>query len=421
MATETLSSFSEYMKTKWGKVSDNVYNSHTPLLMRLSREHNFVGEDERAPVPTGYEGGVGSSSDGSLPDAGQSNAEKYTITTKSVYGRTSIRRQLMKQAQKKEGSFVKAVGHKMGKAVESYVRNTSRMLFNDGTGSLAIGSASAANVTGSGTTGDPYLVELKMQDSTTASVATNKKANLEKRDKVNVNTETTKLEITAVTVASDKDITLSLVGTSSRLATLSTSNPFGASDTLYMQGSKDTDIEGLRGVLDATSGSKYGITIGDRWQAFQKAVTTSISSDLALEMLLGVHDQCGQPVDLIVTSYKQWRKFSNVLEDKKDITISPRYGSEKLKAKVGFNAIAMKSPFNQDVPIVIDRFCEDDRMYFLNTKQMRLKHAPDHGWFNDDGTIFMRETDTDSYEARYGGYKEAFIIPSFHGVLTGLT
>ena len=300
MSQENLSSFSNYMKSKYGKVSDNVYNSATPVLMKINRSNDFVGEDLTFPVPTGYEGGVGS---GSLPTAGKSNAEKVSITTKKVYARAEISRQLMKQASRKEGTFVKALGHKMGKSVESYVRNTSRMLFNDGTGSLSIGSASAANVTGAGTSGSPYLVELKMQNSTTASIATNKRASLEKRDLINVNSETTNLEIVAVAVASDKDVTISLVGTSSRLATLAGAGPFAAADTIYMQGSKDNDIEGLRGVLDATSGTKYGITIGDRWQAFQKAVSSvSISEDLVLEMLMGVHEQSGQSPDLIVCS-----------------------------------------------------------------------------------------------------------------------
>lgn len=418
MAKETLSTFSSYMKTKWGKVSDNVYNSATPLLSRVNRVHDFVGEDKKFPVPTGYEGGVGS---GSLPAAGKSNAEKATITTKSVYARTQIARQLMKQASRKEGAFVKALGHKMGKSVESYVRNTSRFLFNDGTGSLSIGSASADNVTGAGSTGDPYLVELKTQRSTSNKIVTNKKASLEKRDFINVNSEETNLEIVAVSRESDGDIVVSLVGTSARLGALSTSGPFAAADTFYMQGSKDNDPEGLRGVCDATSSSKYGINIGDRWQSFQKAVTSSISEDLAVEMLMEVHENSGQSPDLIVTSYKQWRKLSNQISDKVRIPIKPRFGSEKLKAKVGFNAIAVNSPFGDDIPMIIDRFCEDDRMYFLNTRHLAIMHAPDHGWFDDDGTIFMRVTDDDSYEARYGGYKENYIVPTFQGVLSGLT
>lgn len=417
MAQESLTTFSNYMKTKYGKVSDNVYNTATPVLMRVNRANDFTGTDKQFPVPTGYEGGVGS---GSLPTAGKSNAERVSITTKKVYARTEIARQLMKQASSQDGSFVKATAHKMGKAVESYVRNTSRMLFNDGTGSLAIGSASAANVSGAGSVGDPYIVELKSQKSTANPIATNKRANIEKRDLVNINSETSDLEVVAVAQASDGDLSVSLVGTSVRLAALTGVGPLAAADTIYMQGSKDNDIEGLRGVLDATSGSKYGITIGDRWQAYQKAAAAAISEDLILEVMLSVHDQSGQSPDLIATSYTQWRKVAALGISQKEVQISPKFGSEKLKQKVGFNAISVKSPFNDDVPVVIDRFCEDDRMYFLNMKHITLMHAPDHGWFDDDGTIFLRKADDDAYEARYGGYKEAFIVPSFQGVLTDL-
>lgn len=418
MANETLTTFSNYMKTKFGKVSDNVYNSATPVLARIRRTQDFVGEDQKYPIPVGFEGGVGS---GILPTAGKSNAEKLTFSTKKIYARVAIERQLMKQASSKEGAFVKALAHKMKKGVESYVRNDSRMIFGLGTGRLAIGSASAANVTGAGSSGDPYLVTLKSQKSTSGAIALNKRANLEKRDLVNVNTETTNLEITAITVESDFDIVVSLVGTSSRLATLAGANPFTTTDILYMQGSKDNDIHGLQKVCDATSSTLYGITVGDRWQAFQKAVTSgSISEDLMTEMLYGVEEQCGQWPDMIVTSYKQHRKISNFLSDNKRFNIVPRYGSEKLKAQISWSSLCLMAPNNKEVPVVIDRFCEDDRMYFLNTDHITMHHAPDHGWFDDDGTIFMRQADDDSYEARYGGYKELVIHPPFQGVLTGL-
>ena len=67
-----------------------------------------------------------------------------------------------------------------------------------------------------------------------------------------------------------------------------------------------------------------------------------------------------------------------------------------------------------------ERFVEDDRMYFLNDNYITMYHRPDFGWFEDDGTVFLRKSDSDAYEARYGGYCEAYIVPSFQGVLTGL-
>ena len=71
MAQESLSTFSEYMKTKYGKVSDNVYNSATPVLMRVNRTKDFIGDDKQFPIPTGSDGGVVS---GSLPTAVSANA-----------------------------------------------------------------------------------------------------------------------------------------------------------------------------------------------------------------------------------------------------------------------------------------------------------------------------------------------------------
>ena len=42
------------------------------------------------------------------------------------------------------------------------------------------------------------------------------------------------------------------------------------------------------------------------------------------------------------------------------------------------------------------------------------------GWFDDDGTVFLRLQNDDAYGARYGGYYENFIIPTGHGFLENL-
>ena len=59
-------------------------------------------------------------------------------------------------------------------------------------------------------------------------------------------------------------------------------------------------------------------------------------------------------------------------------------------------------------------------MYMLNDNFIEIKHRPDFGWFDDDGSVFLRTASQDAYEARYGGYLEAYVVPSFHGVISGL-
>jgi len=64
--------------------------------------------------------------------------------------------------------------------------------------------------------------------------------------------------------------------------------------------------------------------------------------------------------------------------------------------------------------------CEDDRVYAVNTDFITAHHRPDFGWFDDDGTVFLRLSTSDAYGARYGGYYENYIIPTFQGVASGL-
>ena len=73
------------------------------------------------------------------------------------------------------------------------------------------------------------------------------------------------------------------------------------------------------------------------------------------------------------------------------------------------------------VPVVVERFVEDDRIYLINDNYVEIKHRPGFGWFEEDDTVFLREQDSDTYEARYGGYFESCIIPSFQAVITGLS
>lgn len=403
MARFDLTTATNLFKIKYGKLSDNVYNSANVLLGRVKKDYTFTGKRMDVSVPISFGGGVGS---GSLPTANYASYEDAQISSKKMYARISVDREAIKAAENDEGAFVRMTKNAVQKGVESWMRNMSRALFADGTGALGSGDG-ATNVTGAGTSVSPYVV--------TIGSASWKEANWEERDFVNYDTETSQLEVTAVDPTNHK---ISLVGTSAGLAALAGVGPVPTSKSIYMQNSKDNDPEGLKGVLDATSGSKYGITIQRRWQAFQKdAGASGLVTDLMNEVMLGVEKQCGKVPNLIVTSYKQFRKLLNLLEDQKQYIIDPR--SPDLKGKVSFRGVEFMSNAGP-VGVFADRFVEDDRMLFLNDSYITIYHRPGFGWFDDDGTVFLRETDSDSYEARYGGYLQAYIVPSFHGVLSNL-
>ncbi len=298
--------------------------------------------------------------------------------------------------------------HVVQKNVESFMRNMSRALFNDGTGSLGNGDG-ATDVTGAGSTGSPYVVVLQ--------ASTFKEANWEEKDFVNYDTETTLLEVVSVDPAT---YTIELVGSSAGLAALVAGpDPVPTGKFFYMQGSKDNDITGMKGVLDATTGSLYNIPVARRWKAsFQEAAGgAGISTDIINQGMLDIQKKCGKVPNLLVTSFTQYRKLLNIIEDQKRYSVEPR--SADLKGKISFSGLSFMSAAGE-VGIFPERFVEDDRFLLLNDNYLEMKHRPGFGWFDDDGTVFLRDASEDSYSARYGGYMDFYMPPTFHGVITGL-
>ncbi len=187
-----------------------------------------------------------------------------------------------------------------------------------------------------------------------------------------------------------------------------------------MQGSEDNDPQGFKGVLDATSGSLYGITVQRRWQAgYQSAAAgAGITPDKMNQAILEIQRKSGKVPNLIVASFTQYRKILNFLEDQKEYKVEPR--QPELQGKISFRGVEYMSSAGA-VPVFPERFVDEDRVYFLNDNFATIHHRPGFGWFDDDGTVFLRKSSSDAYEARYGGYMEAYIVPPFHGVITGLS
>ena len=390
--TFSITEASALFKIKYEKLSENVYNSANVLLGRVKKSYKFTGKQMIIAIPQSFAGGVGS---GTLPKANTAIYEDAQITAKKVYAVVEIDRETIKASMNDEGAFVRATKEVVQKGVESWMRNMSRILFNDGSGDLG---TLAANATG--TAAAPVCV---------ISAATFKEANFEERDIIDG--DSSDFEITSV-VPSTRTVTLARLDGSEDLTAT------GSGTVLHMQNSSGNDPEGLKGVLDATSGTKYGITVARRWQAHQKdAGAASLSTDLMNEMVLAVKKKSGKSPNLIITSYKQFEKLLNLLEDQKRYSLDPR--AKNLKGKVSFSGVQFMGA-DGVIGIFPERFCEDDRMYFLNDNHINIYHSPDFVWFDDDGTIFLRKASTDAYEARYGGYLQVYINPNFHGVLTNL-
>jgi hypothetical protein len=385
-----------------------TYNAATPLWARVKKEYGAFtmgGKSKVIEAVLGFTGGVGS---GSLPDTNVFNEQNATITRKKIYSRIIMDREAMLASKGESAAFEAVTKRQVKKGVESFVRNLSRTLFAAENGMLGQGDASTT-VTGAGTTADPWLVII--------SAATWNEGFWEEKDYVNCASETTPLEVMQVVPATRQ---IKLRGTSAEMTLRSITTPAATSAKFYMQGSKDNDPESLIRVLKLTSGSSYcGIDIGRRWQAFQKdADGVPLSADLMNEVALGIEKQSGEAPDLIVTSYTQFRKLKNVLEDLKYYPVTPRDELAK-KAKIGWQGVEYMST-NGGIPIVVDRMCPADTMLFLNTNYITWYGIEPAKWVDEDGSVLFRSSTADSFESRMALYGELFVEPAHQGILYDL-
>jgi hypothetical protein len=430
MSSFNLTDQTNAFKINYYKRSDNMYNSANVLQGRIKKKHDFSGKRRDVNVPLSFSGGVGANK---LPISNAGEEGLATITAKRVYATCQIEREAIYASKDDAGAFVKATAHVVKKTVESYMRNDSRILFGNGYGILGRGDG-ATNVSGAGTEGDPFIV--------TISAASWKEENWEEKDMVQlvygmasasddsggtveggVDSTTNLLEVVEVDVDNRQ---ISLVGTSAT-ATHGLASRTGASAVpttagFAMQRSYNKEPMGLKGALMATSGSLYGISIQRRWKAYQLDKTgLGVTPDMVNQCYLQVHKKFGQYPNMIVCGYEQYQNMLDLMEDHKRYSLENLNvkGSKALKAKFGFNGIEWMTP-NGAIGLFLDRFADKDKIYLLNDKFIEVHHRPGHGWFEDDGTVFLRDQDEDSYSARYGGYKENLIIPTAHGVIHGL-
>jgi hypothetical protein len=420
MADYSISEQTGLFLTLFKNRSANMYNSANILEGRIKKDNSFVGKQMNIETQLSFAGGYGAAL---LPQGNPSLVEQAVVTAKKHYSRVFVDREGLKAASSSKGAFQTYLAFPIKKTVEDFMRNMSRVLFGDGSGILGRGDG-ATNVTGAGSSVSPYVVTLRASDWNVANfeeksivqVVTGLNAGDNLGGAAEGGTSTTNLLTISAVNPSARQI--SLVGTSAVLAALVAGpSPFATTAGLVPQRSYLQEAQGLKGALMATSGTLYGLTVQRRWQATQvDAGAAGVVVDMLNDVMLKVEQAVGESPNMIICNYNQYRKILAQLEDQKRYNLP----NKNVKGHMGFTGVeymGTKGP----VGIFVDRFCDEDKIYFLNDKYITRYSRPGGvEWFKDDSTVFLRTADEDVLEARFGGYLENHIAPTFHGVLHNL-
>ncbi len=396
-------------KRNYVKLADNLYNSYDNVASLHKKTFGTIGgKDTRHPVEITFGGGVGSSTDGTLPVANNTGYLEPVYTAKRNYARINVDGFTIESSEKTEWAFVRAIDQETTGKLKSFNRNDSRILFNDGTGILGQFSGSAG-----GTAAAPTMTIL------TTGTYGRRDACFEKGDYVQVNTLASYFEITAY------DRSSGLLTLARRTGSDDLTGIGAGTHSIYMQGSKDADPYGYLGIF--ANSTHYGVAQEHRWQPVEvNASSAPLDTEMITEMVEKMEELSDESFTHLVFSPKQYRKYISLLEDQKrfpvPVEVKPRPNkmtSPDLIARVSFGGIQYVGATG-NITCLKNKFVRDDMVVGINTNMAEMRHIKKPGWASRDGTVFLRMEDRDAYEARYVCYKENCINPFYVGFIYGL-
>jgi hypothetical protein len=378
---------------------------HSELIGLIQKSSKFVGNRMEMAQLVDWGGGQSS---GSLPSSSTAYINRPFITAKSVYATSVIDSQSMKAARRAGsnlGAFMDATELSTLTLKRSFADQIARQFFGDGTGSL--GTISAVTVVSPGN----YTL--------TISAATWLEAPWMLNDLFNIDTGSDLFLCSAI------DLTLHQI-TVSRQAGVQVP---AIGQIVYKQKSRGNEMFGLKGVVDTTVGSLYGVPIGYRWGAQTLAsagqtLTVKLMRQLDQQMRFWARGDL--PTDYILSA-TQLRLFEDSEDAKSIIYIQPEVSPNR---QAGSQVAAVKIN-GRTVRLHWSPYCQEDRMYAINRNKIHMYIRPDTAEGNDPGgfiengdSIFfplqVSGTPLDSYGMFYATYAEFFINPTFTGAITGL-
>lgn len=345
------------------KTTKNVFGKEVKMLLARKSAGNVVAGDE----------------DGSLPGAYSNRYYNVTLPLRNLYGTIEISDKAIRASKDSSGAFVNLLNAEMEGLVAGAKENFSRMIF---------GSRYAVLTT---------IVEVDSSDGKILHV-NNCKSWFEgmmidiKRGDANV---ANGIEITAVDVGA-KTITLKYL----------MANMFKNGDTVCVTNAYGKELEGLSGIFDYDTLYGYSKAENSYFRPYRHDAAELTEADIinAVDVL---EERTGVKVKMMVCSPSMRKRVAEVLTDSRTVVTGTELAG-------GYTSI-----YVNDVPLVTDRYCPDDRIYFLNPEDFVLNQLCDWEWMEDeDGKILKQVPGKAAYSATLVKYAELVCTkPYAQGVL----
>lgn len=388
----TVSSADSLLKNVYLDVICNQLNAKTnPFYAAIERSSmEIAGKQAVIPLQYGINGGYGSGTDsGTLPRSSSAPCVNLTVPIKNLFGTIEISDRAIRASRDSSGAVVDLLNREIEGLLEAAKFNFSRMLWQDGTGTLA-------------TIGD-------MDDVTTAydAVVTDTKNLMEGmvidfvRDG-EVYSSGHKIEFI--------DRTANTISFNPAVETL---GMIEADDIITLQQSYNSEINGLPYVFGTTATKYFNVTRANYQNIFP--ATTTLTGVLTAKAMQGMIDEIetrsGGEINMILCSKATRREYLEYLE-------STRTNVDYMNLDGGFKALSFNG-----IPVYADKFAPEGNMYFVNTDDFKMLELCDWQWLeSSDGRILTQLERTPAYTGTLVKYANVVCVrPMRQGYITGIT
>lgn len=348
-------------------VSNQLNTSANPLLAKIKQSSADVyGKNIIKMAPVGLNGGVGAGDEvGALPTAKSNRYAQFKTTLKNLYGQIAITDKAIRASQSSAGAFVDLLNAEMEGLLTASKFNLGRMLYGDGTGALA----TVVNQTGK-------------------TITFNSVKNFAEGMCIDIyNGETNII----------KGLRVMGVDRLNKIVTVdSTPVTLNEGYVAYVQGSKDYEITGLGAIFGSTE-TLYGLNRAENgWlKPYTSNVETEISDNLLQTAVDYLAENSGTNIDIITCGAGVRRAYMDYLS-------CYRRNIDVMNLEGGYKAVSFNG-----IPVVADRFVEDNELYMLDSSKFTLHQLCDWEWIEgENGNILHQNAGYPTYTATLVKYAD---------------
>lgn len=382
-------------------------------------EKNTKDQDGRRAVLSlhvGRSGGVGARAEqGTLPSRGAQTFAEQRVPLYSNYGRGSITGQLMRAADSNAAAFTKALDFETKQLVNDVKRDVNRQLWGTSDGVIAQCALTTSSL-------QVFLAQTTFSGATTSTTDVQARQ-IEQYMEVSIGT----VAASTLKTSANAVVRTGGAGTSTDPYWIELTSVATTTGTDYVfrsgaggSGASQKEITGLQTIVDST-GTLHNIspTTYQVWASTEmgnSGTLRQISETLMAQCVQNINIASGTWPNLAVTHHGVFRAYANLL-------LGLKRFNDTVKLKGGY---AEGLPFvgggGSTIPVVVDRDCPANSMFFLNTDHLTEFMASDWEFMNEDGAILSRLENTDEYQFTLFKYAElATDQRNTHGKLTDLS